>query len=40
MPIMLKIIIKIKRRNDVPYIGVYFIEISNNKHYIYPAKPS
>jgi len=40
MFIILKIIIKIGKRSDVPYIWVYFIIINNNKYYIYAAKPS
>jgi len=40
MPIILKIIVKIERRSDIPYVGVYFIAISNSKYHIYTAKPS
>ena len=38
--IILKITAKIKRRSNTPYIGVYFMAISNSKYYIYAAKPS
>ena len=31
---------RIKRRSNTPYIGVYFMAISNSKYYIYAAKPS
>jgi len=37
---MLKITIKIERRSDILYVGVYFIAANNNKYYIYAAKPS
>ena len=40
MPIMLGIIARAGKRSNIPYIGVYFIAISNNRHYIYAAKPS
>jgi len=40
MFIILGIIIKIRKRSDAPYIRVYFIAMSNNKYYIYAAKPS
>ena len=36
---MLKVIIKIKRRSNVPYVRVYFIIINNNKYYIYATNP-
>jgi len=36
--IILKIIVEIGKRSDIPYVGVYFIVISNNKYYIYAAK--
>jgi len=39
VPIMLKMSVRIEK-SDAPYIGVYFIVISNNKYYIYAAKPS
>ena len=37
---MLGITAKIKRRSNVPYIGVYLIAINNGKYYIYATKPS
>ena len=40
MSIMLKTIAKIGKKSDAPYIGVYFIVISNSKYYIYAANPS
>ena len=40
MPIILEITIKIGIKSDTPYVKFYFITISNNKHYIYAAKPS
>ena len=40
MPIMLEIIVRIERRSDAPYIGVYFIAASSSRYYIYAAKPS
>jgi len=39
MFIVLKIIVKIGKKSNAPYIGVYFIAISNNKYYIYAANP-
>jgi len=39
MPIMLGVIIKIGRKSNTLYVGVYFIAISNNKYYIYAANP-
>ena len=38
MPIILGIIAKIGRRSNIPYVGVYFIAISNGRHYIYTTK--
>ena len=35
---MLRMTAKIKRKSDVPYIGVYLIAISNSGYYIYAAK--
>jgi len=40
MPIIIEIIARIERRSDIPYIGVYFVVISNSKYYIYAAKLS
>ena len=34
---MLKVIIRIGRKNDTPYIGVNFIAISSSKYHIYAA---
>ena len=31
---------RIKKRSDIPHIGVYFVVISNGGYYIYAAKPS
>jgi hypothetical protein len=28
------------RRSDAPYIGVYFMAMSNSRYYVYAAKPS
>jgi len=39
MFIILRVIIKIRKRNNVLYIGVYLIAISNSKYYIYAANP-
>ena len=39
MPTILKTIAGIGRRSNIPYIGVYFVAISNNKYYIYTANP-
>jgi len=36
---MLEITIKTEKRSNVPYVGVYFIIISDNKYYIYAANP-
>jgi len=38
MPIILETIVKIKRKGDTPYVGVYFIATNNNKYYIYATK--
>jgi len=40
MPIMLGVIVRIKRRNDAPNIGVHFMAMSDGRYYIYAAKPS
>ena len=32
---MLGVIVKIEKRSNIPYIGVYLIAISNSRHYIY-----
>jgi len=37
MPIMLEIIIKIGKRSNAFYMGVYFIVINNNKYHVYAA---
>ena len=39
MPIMLEIIIKIGKRSNALYMGVYFIAINNNKYHVYAANP-
>jgi len=36
---MLGIVIKIVRKSNTPYIGVYFIAISNSRHYVYANNP-
>ena len=33
-------IVRIGRRSNVPYIGVYLIVTSNGRYYVYAAKPS
>jgi len=35
MSIVLRVTIKIKIKSNAPYVGVYFIAISNNKYYVY-----
>ena len=40
MLIVLIVIVRIGRRSDVPYIGVYLIVISNSRYYVYTTKPS
>jgi len=40
MPIILGVIIRVKRRSNIPYIGVYLIAISSSGYYVYTAKPS
>jgi len=37
MPIVLGVIVKTGKRSNALYVGVYFIIINNNKHYIYAA---
>jgi len=32
---MLGAVIRIGRRSNIPYIGVYFIVISNSRYYVY-----
>ena len=39
MPIILKAIVRIGRRSDIPNIGVHLIAISNGRHYVYTSKP-
>ena len=40
MPIMPIVTGKIKRRSNIPYIGIHLVIISNSKYHIYTAKPS
>ena len=40
MPIMLRVIVKIGRRSNIPNVRVYLIAISNSRHYVYTAKLS
>ena len=35
MPIMLGVVVKIGRRSNAPYMGVYFMAMSNSRYYIY-----
>ena len=37
---MLRAIVRIGRRSNIPNIGVYLIAISSGRYYIYAAKPS
>jgi len=37
---MLKIIVRIGRKNNAPYIGVNFMIASSNRHHVYAANPS
>ena len=39
MPIVLIAIARIRRRSDVPNIGIHLIVISNGRHYVYATKP-
>ena len=40
MPIILKITVRIGKRGNISYIGVYFIAISIGGYYIYITKLS
>ena len=40
MLIVLIAIVRIGRRSNIPYIGVYLMVISNSRYYVYTAKPS
>ena len=40
MPIVLIAIVRIGRRSNVSYIGVYLVAVSSGKHHIYAAKLS
>ena len=40
MLVMLTATARIRRKNNIPYIGVHLVVISNSKYYIYAAKPS
>ena len=40
MPIMLRVIVRIGRRSNIPNRGVHLIVISNGRHYVYATKPS
>ena len=35
MPIILRVVVRTGKRSNAPYIGAYFIVISNSKYYIY-----
>jgi len=37
--IVLKITVKIGKKSNAPYIGVYFMATSNNKYHVYAANP-
>jgi len=36
---MLGVVVRIGRRSNAPYIGVNFVAISSNRHYVYAADP-
>ena len=40
MPIILRVIVRIGRRSNIPNIGVHLIVISDGRYYVYTAKPS
>ena len=40
MPIILTATAKIKKRSNIPYMGVHLVAMSNGKYYIYTTKPS
>ena len=40
MPIVLIVIAKIRRRSNIPIIGIYLIVISDSRYYVYANKPS
>jgi hypothetical protein len=40
MPIILRAIIRIGRRSNVPNVGVHLMATSDGRYYIYTAKPS
>jgi len=40
MPIMLGITVRIGRRSNIPYIGVYLIATSNGGYHVYTTKLS
>jgi hypothetical protein len=40
MPIILRVIVKIGRRSNIPNVGVYLIVTSDGRYYVYAAKPS
>jgi len=40
VPIILGAAVKIERRSNIPYIGAYFMAISNSKYYVYTNNPS
>jgi len=37
---MLRAIVRIGRRSNIPNIGVHLIAISDGRYYVYTAKPS
>ena len=40
MPIVPETTVRIGKRSNAPYIGVYLIATSNGRYYIYATKPS
>jgi len=40
VPIILRAIVRIGRRSNIPNVGVHLIATSNGRYYIYAAKPS
>ncbi len=37
---MLRAIVRIGRRSNIPNVGVYLIATSDGRHHVYAAKPS
>jgi len=36
---ILKVIVRIRKKSNAPYVGVNFITINSNKYYIHAADP-